>query len=79
MVPAIYEFDDQFSKLVGWGGLTSEKEGSRRHGKTLILAKAIVKNDNAQRVEELPLVFVDAFYLGVKNVLRIDGQAARGL
>ena len=40
-----------------------------------IFAQAVVKHDDAQRVEQLPLVFVDAFDLAVEDRVGIDATA----
>ena len=40
-----------------------------------ILAQAVVEHDDAQRVEQLPLVFVDALDLAIEDRFRVDHLA----
>src|SRR5262249_36048245 len=52
-----------------------EKESPRRHIKLWVLPQPIVEHHNAQRVEELPLVFVDALNLAIEDAIRVHRLA----
>ena len=58
--------------MVGRRRLTREQERPRSHLKVRVLPHAIVEHDDPQRVQQLPLVFVDALDLAIKNCVRID-------
>ena len=66
------ELDDHLGQLIGGRGLAGEEESSRRDRQAGVLAQPIVENDDSQRVEQLPLVFVNAFDLAVEDRVRID-------
>ena len=50
--------------------LAGEEERARRHLELRVLAQAVVEHDDVQRVQELPLVFVDALDLAVEDACR---------
>ena len=66
------EFDDQLRQAIGRRRLAREEERSRQNFEIWILAEPIVEHYNAQGVEQLPLVFVDAFDLAIEDGVRID-------
>ena len=61
--------------MVGGRRLASEKERPRRHIEVRIFAKAIIENDDPQRIEQLSLVFMDALDLAVKDCVGVDRLA----
>ena len=71
----IGKFNDQFREAVGRRRPAGEEERSRRHVEAGVFAQAVVENNNAQRVEQLALVFVDALDLAVKDYVGINGLA----
>jgi hypothetical protein len=42
-----------------------------------VLPKAVVENDDAQRVQELSLVLVDPLHLTIEDVVRVDRLTGR--
>ena len=52
--------------------LSGEHECPRRQLELGVLAQTVVKHDHPQRVEQLPLVFMDALDLTVEDGIRID-------
>src|SRR5690349_23258904 len=52
--------------------LASKEECPWRHVGLAISANPVVKDDYAQRIEQLPFVFMNAFNLAIKNGLRVD-------
>ena len=66
------ELDDELGEVVGGRGLAGEEERARRHVELRVLPQAIVEHDDVQRVQQLPLVFVDALDLRVEDRLGID-------
>src|SRR5208283_5570120 len=66
------EFDDDFRQEVGWRGLAGEEKGARRNGQARVLPQALIENDDPQRVEQLPLVFVNALDLAIERRVRVD-------
>ena len=74
------EFDDDFSQVVSGRGFAGEEENSRRRIHTWIFPQPVVKHHDAKRIEQLPLVFVDALDLAVENavgVYRLAGGAVK--
>ena len=67
------QLDDQLGQRIGRRGLAGEEEGARRHVERRVVAQAIVEDDDVQHIEQLPLVFVDAFDLAVEDGVGIDG------
>src|SRR5258708_25293148 len=57
--------------MIGWRGLAREQECTRRHLKGRVLPHPVVKDDDTQSVEQLPLVFVDALDLAIENCVRV--------
>ena len=64
------ELDDQLGQLVGGRRLAGEEESARRHLEIGVLAQPVVKHHDAQRVQQLPLVFVDALDLAIEDACR---------
>ena len=73
------ELDDELGEVVGGRGLAGEEERARRHVEFGILAQPVVEHDDVQRVQELPLVFVDALDLRVEDRVGIDHLSGRRL
>ena len=63
--------------MIGGCCLAGEEISSRRHVEAGVFSQPIVENDDAQRIEKLPLVFVDALDLTVENGVRVDALAGR--
>src|SRR5258705_4017868 len=57
--------------MISRRGLTREQECTWRNLKVRILPHPVVKDDDTQCVEQLPLVFVDALDLAIKDCVRI--------
>ena len=68
------ELDDDLRQLIGGRRLAGEEEGARGHVEVRVLAQPVIENDDPQRVEQLPLVFVNALDLAIEDRVRIDGQ-----
>ena len=69
-----------FSQVVSGRGFAGEEENSRRHIHMWIFPQPIVKHHDAERIEHLPLVFVDALDLRIENavgVYRLAGGAVK--
>ena len=73
------ELDDDLGEPVGRRGLAGEEEGPRGHLQPGVPAQAVVQHHDAQAVQELPLVLVDALHLAVEDRLRIHHLARRAL
>ena len=73
------ELDDELGKRVGGRRLAREKEGARRDLEIRLVAQPVVEHHDVQRVEELPLVFMDALDLAVEDRVRIGRDAGRRL
>jgi hypothetical protein len=71
------ELDDQFGEPIGWRGLSGEEERPRRHFEAGLIAQPIVQHNDAQGVQQLALVFVDALDLAVEHVGRVGDLAGR--
>lgn len=74
----VNEFDDELGELIGGGSLSGKKEGARREKEIGIFAEAVVEHDDAQGIEELALVFVDALHLRIKDEIGIDVNSQPG-
>ena len=61
------ELDDELGESVGRRALPAKKKVRGAIVQTRVVAQPIIKHDDAQRIEQLPLVFVDAFDLAVEN------------
>src|SRR5215469_15138571 len=68
----IDQFYYQLGEVISGCRLASKEEGARRHFDTRIFAYPIVENDDAQRIEQLSLVFVDALDLAVEDGVWVD-------
>ena len=67
--------DNQLGPVISRRGLGAEEEGARGvHGIVGIVHNAIVKHQDAQRVQQLPLVLMQALGLYVKNEGGVDLQ-----
>ena len=73
------ELDDQLGKPVGGRGLAGEEERPRRHGEVRVVAQPVVKHDDPQRIEQLPLVLVNPLDLAVEDGIRAYLLAGRRL
>ena len=73
------EFDDQLGEPIGRRRLAREEEGARRRRELGVRAHPVVEHDDAQRVQQLALVFMDALHLAVEDRVGIDGLAGGGL
>jgi len=49
-------------------------EGGRRHLYARIVTQTVIEHDNAQRVQKLPLVFVNTFDLRVEDGVWVNRQ-----
>ena len=67
-----------FGQLVGRRRLAGEEESPRRHVEAGVVPQPVVQHDNAQRIEQLSFVFVDALDLAIENGIRVDNLARRG-
>ena len=65
------ELDDELGQVVGRRRLAGEEERPRRHLEVRILAQPVVEHHDAQRIEQLPLVFVDALDLAIEDGVRV--------
>ena len=65
--------------MVSGRGFPGEEEGARRHAKVGVGSQAVVENHDVQSVEQLPLVFVNAFDLAVDDGIGVDGLAGGAL
>ncbi len=65
------------ASMVGRRRLAGEEEGPRRDLDARVVPQPVVQHHNAQRIEQLPLVFVDAFDLAIENGVRVDDLAGR--
>ena len=70
----VEELDDELGQLVGGRRLAGEEERARRHLEVRVLPQPVVEHDDAQRVQELPLVLVDALDLAVEDRIRVDAS-----
>ena len=61
--------------MVGGSRFAGEKECPRHHLEARVFSQPVVQHDNAQRVEQLSLVFVDALDLAIKDGVRIHRLA----
>ena len=68
------EFDDQLGQAIGGRRLAGEEKRPRQHFETRVFPQPIVENDDAQRVQQLTLVFVNALDLAVEDGVRIDSH-----
>ena len=66
-----------FASAVGGRRLAGEEERPRRHFEVRVLAQPVVEHDDVQRVQQLPLVLVNALDLAVEDRVRIDADAGR--
>ena len=73
------ELDDELGQLIGRRRFAGEEERPRRHLEAGILAQPVIEHDDAQRIQQLPLVFVDALDLAIEDRVRIDRSARRSL
>ncbi len=67
------QLDDQLGQLVGRRRLARKEERARRHLETRILPQPIIEDDDAQHVEELPLVFVYPLDVTIEDAVRVHG------
>ena len=44
-----------------------------------VLAQPVIQHDDAKRVQQLPLVFVDALHLAIKDAVRVNYSALKWL
>src|SRR5882762_3286856 len=63
----VEELDDQLCKPVARRRLAREQKRPRRHLQVWIVTQPVVKHDDPQGIEQLPLVFVDALDLTVEH------------
>ena len=73
------ELDDDLGELIGGRRLAGKKESARRHLELRVLAQPIVEHHDAQRVEQLALVFVDALDLAIEDAVRVHRFAGSAL
>ena len=59
------------AKLIGGRRFAGEEECPRRHLELGILPQPVVEHDDAQRIQQLPLVFVNALDLAVEDGVRV--------
>ncbi len=62
--------------MVGRCRLAGKEKCPRGHLQLRILPQPVVEHDDAQGVEELPFIFMDAFDLTIEDGVRINGLAA---
>ena len=63
----INQLDDRLGPHIAGGGLGAENDGARRHVAFPILLDAEIQIQHIEGIHELPLVFVEAFDLHVKD------------
>ena len=63
------------ARLVGGRRLAGEEESSRRHVEIRIVPQPVVEHHDAERVQQLPLVFVDALDLTIEDAVRVNRLA----
>ena len=73
----VEELDDDLREPVGRRGLAREEKRPRGHVEVGVRAEAVVEDDDAERVEQLPLVFVDALDLAIEDRVRVDDLPGR--
>ena len=73
------ELDDELGQVVRRRRLAGEEERPRRHLEARVLPQPVVEHDDAQRVEQLPLVLVDALDLAVEDRVRDPPSAPRSI
>ena len=69
------ELDDQFCHEVAGGRLAAEYNGPGRSVDGRIVLQPPVKRNDVQDIQVLPLVFVDALRLNIKDGFNIDSDA----
>ena len=74
----IDELDDQLGEMIGGRGLAGEEERPRRHLQVRVLPQPVVEHHDAQGVEKLPFVFMDALDLAIEDGVRIHGLPGGG-
>src|SRR5207253_4550624 len=75
----VEELDNNLSQLIGGRRFAGEEESARRRIKVRMLSQSVVEHHNAQGVEQLPLVLVDALDLAIKDTVRVYRFAGRPL
>ena len=73
------ELDDYFGEMVGGRRLAREEERPRRHLQVRIRPQPVVEHHDPQRVEQLPLVFVNALDLAIEDRVRVHRLPGRRL
>ena len=63
----INQLDDQLGHRVTGRRLAAKEEGTRRHLQMRVSLQALVKGDDLEHVQMLPLVFVYPLYLGIEH------------
>src|SRR5262249_1771985 len=75
----IDELDDEFGEAICGRSFTGKQESSRHHIQVRIFSKPVVTDDDSQRIQQLPLVFVDTLDLAVEDSARIHDLSGRCL
>jgi hypothetical protein len=71
----VQELDDDLGQVIAGRRFAGEEERARRQLEARILAQPVVEHHDAQPVQQLPLVLVDALDLAVEDRGRIDDHA----
>ena len=66
-----------FARRYAGAALPAKKNVRGTNSHIRVLAQPVVENDDVQRVQQLPLVFVDALHVAVEDRLRIDHGPGR--
>ena len=66
------ELDDELGEVIASRSLACQDDDSRRRPICLTLAKRVPARDDAEDVQQLALVFVDALDLYVEHARRVD-------
>ncbi len=74
----VNELDDELGQMISGRGFPGEEKRARRSFRIGILAQTIVKDHDMERVQQLPLVLVNALDLAVEDAVGVGGFAGGG-
>jgi hypothetical protein len=74
IVPArfVQELDDDLGQVVGGGSFAGKEERTRRHVESRVLTEPVIQCYHAQRIQQLPFVFVDTLPAAARSAGRFD-------
>src|SRR6266849_465744 len=73
------KFYDQLGQAISWCRFTGEEECARHHLHIGILPQPVLNDDNPQRVQQLPFIFVNALDLAVEYGIGVYNLSRRRL